>query len=187
MKILSLALFSIISFATSAEDTERHKWNVGLNQNGCSISLESRVIENDTIPNDYQTTVGLNYYFFKKRPSVEHIELDFYGNNQDNLLHIVQVLPSLNSDEHKIQVESLKVFLGDEVIHFEKSYKFDPTFPRFSLHVESVEKVWQQIMHNKEVEYVFTYSNKSELKHSPMRKDIKTYSEMFQTCVKKAV
>ncbi len=173
----------MISAATIAEDTERHKWNVGLNQNGCSVSLESRVVENDTIPNDYQTTVGFNYYFFKKRPSVEHIELDFYGNNQDNLLHIVQVLPSLNSTEHKIQVESLKIFIGNEIIHFEKAYKFDPTFPRFSLQAENVEKVWKQIINNKKVEYVFTYSNKSELKHSPIRKDIDTYAKMFQTCI----
>jgi len=186
MKVLILIILSSFSFLSFSGETEGHKLVTGLNQYGCSLSLESRVFENDTLPSEYKTTVGFNYYFFKKRPSIENIDLDFYGKEQDELLHIVQVLPSFNSDEHKIVVESLRVLLGQEVLYFDKAHKFDPSFPRFSLSIDQVKKVYSQLIANKKLEFVYTYSNKSELRHLPIRKDIDVYSKMFETCTKNA-
>ncbi|WP_100658829.1 hypothetical protein [Alteromonas flava] len=186
MKVLTSILLIIIAFSSSAFDSESQINEVNLNKYGCVLKLKSSVFENSTVPNDHQSTVGLYYNFFRKRPSFKESDLEFYSKNNEGLLHMITVLPSYGAERHKITVDSVRLVLGQEVIYFDKVTNFDPTLPNFILDAEYVERVYSHLTDNRKLEYIYTYSNQSELTHKPEIRDIKVYSRMFEACIETA-
>ena len=183
LKVSSALLLLVLSFYASAFAIESQLSEVRVGDYACSLQFQLRVLENSTVPNDYQSTVGLYYSFFKKRPSAEIEDSQFYGRDHDGLLHAINILPSYGAEKHDISVKSVRISIEGDILYLEKAFDFDPTLPVFVLAVEHVDRVYSQIKNDKPLEYVYTYSNGSELKHTPEIRDLKVYSKMFETCM----
>ncbi len=181
MRIKLLFVLFITSCSVFALEPERYNWKVGVNKYGCNIQLDSRVYEDN--PSTYSSSVGFYFTFFKKRPNVSHIDLDFYGDNQDRLLHMIQVLPSFDSSDSKIFVDSVSVYLNEQDYIFEKGKNFDPTFPQFILTPDSVEKIWKALVNGSDVEYLFSYNDKSELRFKSQGENFPIFANMFLNCI----
>lgn len=190
MKFLSAFILLSVSSTCFAIGTERETVDVQVNENACVLLLDNRVFELEPLQAEknsrYKHTVGFGYSFFKKRPSSQLVDNEFYTADHKDLLHTVHVYLSIGASEQGVTIESVQAMVGQEVYEYNKSLNFDPTFPSFVLDRTHVEKVYNQLVENKPLSYVFSYSNQIEMVHTPKAEQLYVNAKMFETCMEVA-
>ena len=190
MKFLSAFILLSVSSTCFALGTESENVEVRVNENACLLMLDNRVFELEPLQAEsdsrYKSTVGFNYSFFKKRPSSQLVDNEFYTADHTALLHTVHVFLSTEARERSVIVESVQAMVGQEVYEYNKSLNFDPTFPSFVLDRTHVVKVYNQLVENKPLSYVFSYSNQLEMVHTPKAEQLYVNAKMFETCMEVA-